>query len=172
MTLMRIININGPINSGKSTISKMLAEILPQSLFIEVDNLLSDEEQAAMNLSMEQGWGERIERLNVCIEKEKQKKHYQNIIFAYPITEKLYRRWVSWENGDTSFISITLSPNMTVCLQDRGERKLDEWERTRIKEMYGQGYQNPQCSDFVVDNSTQTPKETLALILSFLEGNI
>lgn len=42
---MRIININGPINSGKTTISKLLKEKLLFCLFIEVDELLSDDEQ-------------------------------------------------------------------------------------------------------------------------------
>ena len=50
--IMRIININGPINAGKTTISKLLSACLLQSLFIEVDDLLSDEEQADLGLSM------------------------------------------------------------------------------------------------------------------------
>lgn len=41
---MKIINVNGPINAGKTTISKFLADKLPQTLFIEVDDLLSDAE--------------------------------------------------------------------------------------------------------------------------------
>ena len=60
---MKIININGPINSGKSTVSKLLAEQIPNALFIEVDDLLSDEEQETLGLSMEKGWAERTNRL-------------------------------------------------------------------------------------------------------------
>ena len=42
---MLILNINGPINSGKTTVSRILEKILPDSLFIEVDDLLSDDEE-------------------------------------------------------------------------------------------------------------------------------
>jgi len=45
---MKIINIGGAQNSGKSTVSKMLNARLPNSIFIEVDDLLSDEEHNAL----------------------------------------------------------------------------------------------------------------------------
>jgi uridine kinase len=52
---MLILNINGPINSGKSTVSKILLNLLPNATFIEVDDLLSDEEQEKMGLSLQEG---------------------------------------------------------------------------------------------------------------------
>ena len=45
---MLILNINGPMNSGKSTVSKILVNMLPKAIFIEVDELMSDEEQEKM----------------------------------------------------------------------------------------------------------------------------
>ncbi len=166
---MRIININGPINSGKSTIAKLLIRILPRSLFIEVDDLLSDEEQDRLGLSMQAGWAERTNRLNAIIQKEKSGENYQNIIFAYPITAKLYKEWQAWEDGKTTFINITLSPKLEVCLQNRGTRELDDWEIKRIKEMYQEGYQHPEFSDLIIDNGEQTPQETVHEIINFLE---
>ena len=47
-TEMLILNINGPMNSGKSTVSKILVNMLPKATFIEVDDLMSDEEQEKM----------------------------------------------------------------------------------------------------------------------------
>ena len=166
---MRIININGPINSGKSTISKLLVKALPQALFIEVDDLLSDEEQESLGLSLQQGWQERTNRLNTKILQEKAKQQYQNIIFAYPITAKTYAEWKQWADENTRFINITLSPKLEVCLQNRGKRELEESERNRIKEMYQQGYANPDFADLIIDNSTQTPEQTLQQILDFLQ---
>lgn len=166
---MRIININGPINSGKTTISKLLCAALPQALFIEVDDLLSDAEQEKLGLSMQEGWQERTKRLVDKIKQEKLKGVYNNIVFAYPITKNLYSEWKEFEDGKTTFINITLSPALDVCLKNRGSRKLDTWEIRRIKEMYKEGYQNPQFADLIVDNSRQTPSETLNSILSFLE---
>ena len=45
---MLILNINGPMNSGKSTVSKILVKLLENAAFIEVDELMSDEEQEKM----------------------------------------------------------------------------------------------------------------------------
>ena len=166
---MKIININGPINSGKTTISEMLAKKLPKSVFIEVDNLLSDEEQDRLGLCMEEGWGERTDRLAKLIGEYKKKQNFDVVIFAYPITQKLYAEWKSWEDDKDKFINITLSPDINICLQNRGKRVLDKWETDRIKQMYAEGYHNPECADFVVDNSKQTPQETLDEILRLLD---
>ncbi len=89
---MKIININGPINAGKTTISKLLAQNISGALFIEVDDLLSDDERNALGLSVREGWMERVNRLAKIIAEEKKLKRYENIIFAYPITEKLYNQ--------------------------------------------------------------------------------
>lgn len=165
---MRIININGPINSGKSTVSKLLKEKLPDCLFIEVDELLSDEEKEKLNLSREEGWAERLKRLDKIIEDEKIKRNFENIIFAYPMTDKMYQKWKSWEDKNTKFINITLSPLLDVCLQNRGTRELTGQEKERIYQMYDEGYQTPQFSDLIVDNTNQTPEETLKQIINFL----
>ncbi len=165
---MRIININGPINSGKTTISKLLKEKLPFCLFIEVDELLSDDEQKKLQLTREEGWAERLKRLNQIILEEKKLQRYENIVFAYPMTKKSYRQWKLWEDENTKFINITLAPQLDICLQNRGERKLTESEKQRIKQMYEEGYNRPEFSDLIIDNSFQRPIETLKNILYFL----
>ena len=91
---MKIININGPINAVKSTISKLLAENLVNSKFIEVDDLLSDQEQEYLGLTREQGWAERTNRLDKIVRKSKQIKQFDYIIFAYPITQNLYNQHI------------------------------------------------------------------------------
>lgn len=83
---MLILNINGPINSGKSTVSKILVQQLKSACFIEVDDLLSDEERHVLGLNREEGWRERIRRLQEVVRTEKRKKQYENIVFAYPMT--------------------------------------------------------------------------------------
>ena len=165
---MQIININGPINSGKSTISKLLEKELPNALFIEVDDLLSDEEQEKLGLKMEQGWQERTNRLAKIVNAEKQNKAYDNIVFAYPISENLYNEWKLWQDENTKFINITLAPKLEVCLTNRGTRELEEAEKHRIVQMYAEGYHNRAYSDLIIDNSVQTPSETLDTILKFL----
>jgi hypothetical protein len=71
---MLIININGPINSGKTTVSKLLSKQLLISFFIEVDDLLSDGEQKLLGLSVKAGWQERTKRLKKNHRRGKTKK--------------------------------------------------------------------------------------------------
>lgn len=98
---MLILNINGPINSGKSTVSKILVQQLKSACFIEVDDLLSDRERHLLGLNREEGWRERIRRLQEIVRTEKRKKQYENIIFAYPMTGKLFNEWKNWEDKNT-----------------------------------------------------------------------
>ncbi|CCZ30274.1 uncharacterized protein BN682_00253 [Proteobacteria bacterium CAG:495] len=165
---MLIININGPINSGKTTVSKLLSKQLPISFFIEVDDLLSDGEQKLLGLSVKAGWQERTKRLKKIIEEEKQKKQYKSIVFAYPMTDKLFNEWKRWEDKTTEFVNITLAPRLEICIQNRGERSLSVSEINRIREMYQEGYHNSKSADLIIDNSEQTPQETLQQILLFL----
>lgn len=165
---MLIININGPINSGKTTVSKLLSKQLPISFFIEVDDLLSDGEQKLLGLSVKAGWQERTKRLKKIIEEEKQKKQYKSIVFAYPMTNKLFNEWKRWEDKTTEFVNITLAPRLEICIQNRGERSLSVSEINRIREMYQEGYHSSKSADLIIDNSEQTPQETLQQILLFL----
>ena len=152
---MLILNINGPINSGKSTVSKILVQQLKSACFIEVDDLLSDEERHVLGLNREEGWRERIRRLQEVVRTEKRKKQYENIVFAYP--------------KNTKFINITLAPPIEICIGKRGERSLSEAEVERIKEMYREGYHNSKYADLIIDNGMQTPQETAGQILLFLK---
>lgn len=166
---MRIININGPINSGKSTTSKLLHPLLLSSIFIEVDDLMTDEEESSLGLSREEGWAERLKRLDNIIIQEKKLQRYENIVFAYPMTDNLHRQWKLWEDDNTKLICITLSPKIEICLQNRGTRIISEDEKIRIKEMYLAGYNTSQFADLIIDNGKQTPQETVKTILDYLE---
>ena len=165
---MLILNINGPINAGKTTVSKLLAQMLPEALFVEVDDLLSDEEEDRLGLSMEDGWKERVDRLEKIILQKKADKACRVLIFAYPIVRKNYDRWKSYEDGQTRFFNITLSPSLEKCLTNRGTRELTEWELSRIRQMYEEHYHDPDFSDLIINNGNQTPWQTAQVILDFL----
>lgn len=163
-----VLNINGPINSGKSTVSKLLKKQLENALFIEVDNLMSDAEEKKLGISMREGWRERLKRLDKIVEQRK-KENFRYIIFAYPMDEENYQRWCKFADLNTVFLSVTLAPSMEVCLQNRGTRELSEWDKNRIKEMYEANFQAPLHSDLIIDNSEQKPEETVAVIKAFLQ---
>ena len=166
---MLILNINGPINSGKTTVSKILVNLLPNATFIEVDELMSDEEEAKLGLSMQDGWAERQKRLNETLLALKQSRKYETVIFAYPISKNSYKIWTSMADENTRFMNITLAPSLEECLKNRGTRELDDWDRNRIREMYEEGYQNRPYSDFIINNDNQTPEETAEIIRGFVE---
>ena len=166
---MLILNINGPINSGKSTVSKILVDMLPNATFIEVDDLMSDEEEEKLRLSLKQGWKERHKRLNQKLQALKESGEYEMVIFAYPIADNTYQDWKAMEDNKTKFLNVTLAPSLEECLKNRGTRELDDWERNRIKEMYKEGYQNRPYSDFIINNDNQTPEETAKIIKNFVE---
>lgn len=167
---MRIININGPINAGKTTVCRLLGSNLPGCLFIEVDELLDDAEQEALQLDFMSGIKERLRRLDQKITAEKKKGKYQIILFAYPMEKNNYCAWKKFEDAHSIFINITLSPALAACLTNRGKREPDEWEKQRIKQMYVEGYQCPPQSDLIIDNTFQTPEETAKIIMDYLKG--
>ena len=156
------------MNAGKSTVSKILVKLLPKATFIEVDELMSDEEQEKLGLTLQQGWRERHKRLNAKLLALKKSREFDTVIFAYPIADNTYRDWKALEDKQTHFMNITLAPSLEECLKNRGSRELDDWERDRIREMYNEGYQNRSYSDLIINNDNQTPVETAQIIKSFI----
>ncbi len=165
---MLILNINGPINSGKSTVSKLLVNMLLHAVFIEVDDLLSDDEQKKLGLTMQGGWGERLNRLDKIISMQKKQQQYETIIFAYPMTENLYHRWSAHVDKNTRFIAVTLAPSLEKCLTNRGSRILTDWEIGRIREMYNENYHRPINADLIINNDGQTPHQTAQQIADYI----
>ena len=167
---MLILNVNGSINAGKTTVSKLLTEKLPDAFFVEVDDLLADEEEERFGLSMEDGWKERINRLEKIILKKKADQTCRFLIFAYPVTREYYDRWKGYEDDRTRFVNVTLSPSLENCLTNRGGRELTNWERDRIRQMYAEHYHDPDFSDLIVHNDDQTPEQTAQVVLDFLKS--
>ena len=165
---MLILNINGLMNSGKSTVSKILVNLLSNATFIEVDELMSDEEQEKLGLSLQQGWRERHKRLNQKLKALKESHEYETVIFAYPIADNTYQEWKTLEDNTTKFLNVTLAPSLEECLKNRGTRELNDWDRNRIREMYEEGYQKRPYSDFIINNDNQTPEETAEIIKDFM----
>lgn len=164
---MKIVNINGPINSGKTTVSKILVNLLPKAAFIEVDELLSDKEQISLKLDFKAGITERLKRFDTEVKKHIASNNYDYIIFAYPMNALNYSLWKKMVENN-SLVCITLSPSLENCLKNRGTRDLTAFEVNRIKEMYRQEYHCPSNADLIVYNDNQTPEQTAQEIFAFL----
>jgi adenylate kinase family enzyme len=157
-----IIFINGPINSGKSTVAKLLAERLPKTALIEVDRFhefiewMPIGEAVPLNLKNATSVIKNFSEVGL------------NVVVPYPLSKKNYD-WLmrELESLHEKIFVFTLSPPLEVALTDRGERKLTEQERERIKYHYEIGINNPEFG-VVIDNSMQTPVETVIEIENFL----
>jgi chloramphenicol 3-O-phosphotransferase len=154
-----IIFLNGSINSGKSTVAKLLAKAMSNTAIVEIDALhemiqwMPIDEAVPINLE------------NAVAVICNFTKHGISCVVPYPLSEKNYA-YVTHALADLNvpIHFFTLAPSIETVLSDRGERKLDEWERERIKHHYAIGIHAPSFGT-IVDNSRQTPEETAEEIL-------
>ena len=155
-----IIIINGSINSGKSTISKLLSQKIDKPAVVEIDSLsefiewMPIEEKVPINLENA-----------VSVIRNFAKRDF-NVIVPYPLSQKNYDYMMDnlKDVYDKIFV-FTLNPRLETILKNRGERELDDWERNRIKYHYEKGINNPSFG-IIIDNTSQAPVETTDYIIS------
>ncbi len=165
---MLILNIGGSINAGKSTVSKLLSEKLSNCIFIEVDNLLTKEERNAIP-DLKSRINAYLEKLYDKLTLLLNKKNIDVIIFACPMTKQCYENIKKITKGKALFKIITLNPDISICQTNRGSREITESKRLRILKMYKKGINKFKNSDLILDNTYQTPKETVNTIIKFLK---
>ena len=161
-----LIIISGSINSGKSTVAKIVAEKLENTASIEIDKLRSfvpflklDQKLIELNLKNAADVANNFIKSNL------------NVIINYPLSKDNYEFLV--KNIDISkdeIFTFTLNPKLEVAGNNRGSRELDEWEKRRVKHHYEIGINNPDFKTTIIDNSTQTPIETAGVILEKLKS--
>jgi len=154
-----IIFLNGSINSGKSTIAKLLAKKLGNSAIVEIDSLREFIDWMPLDESIPINLENAVAVVKVFV------KNNLNVIIPYPLDKENYDYLVSELDGLHAF---TLSPRLEVALQDRGSRKLTQWEKERIKYHYSIGINNPDFG-IIIDNSDETEEETVSRILKMIK---
>jgi len=156
-----IVFINGSINSGKTTIAKLLKSKIPKTAHIEVDDLraLIDwiplEESIPISL---QNTASLINNLTA---------NGINVIISYPMDKHDYGAVFNSLKGKHDIHFFTLNPKLEIALSNRGGRELTEWETERIKFHYKEGINKPGFG-INIDNTTQTPEETAVKIMEHL----
>lgn len=158
-----VIFICGSINSGKSTVSKLLAEKIDKPAIVEIDVLsamlpgIKIDDKIQLNLEN----GLLLVRNFV--------KHGYSPIVPYPISIENHRYVMeSLSDFADQVRFFVLNPDLATASVNRGERELDDWERERIKYHYDARINNPGFGT-VIDNSHQTPEETVEIILDNLK---
>ncbi len=155
-----IIFINGSINAGKTTVAKILATKLSNVALVEIDALRDMISWMPINQAVP------INLENAVAVIRNFSKRGLNVIVPYPLSKGNYD-YVTNElkSLDAKIYVFTLAPKLEKALTDRGTRKLDDWERERIKYHYDIGIHNPSFGK-MIDNSEQTPEETADQIIS------
>ena len=154
-----IIFINGSINSGKSTVAKILFKELPNFALVEIDafhemiNWMPTNKAVPINLENA-----------VFAIKNFAKKGIGSIV-PYPLSQKNYDYMMGeLKDVDTKIYVFTLAPKLDKALTNRGERELTKEEKDRIKYHYDIGIHAPNFGE-IIDNSEQSPEETAKVIL-------
>jgi len=155
-----IIFINGSINSGKSTISKLLQKNLEKAAMIEIDSLRAFIEWMPIEQAIPINLQNAVSIIKNFISQN------LNVIIPYPLSKENHDYFVKNLEGN-QLIFITLSPKLDTVLKNRGNRKLSKWEVNRIKYHYQIGINNPEFGK-IIDNSDQTPKETVEIIKDYI----
>ena len=154
-----IIILNVSINSGKSTVAKILQEKIPHTAYVEVDELRRFidwmDGEKAYPLSVE----------NALLVTKNFVKKDLNVVFTYIIGEDDYKIVQEMlKDVSTNVFIFTFSPDINHTLTNRGSRELTEQELKRIQYHYDIGINNPSFGQ-IIDNTHQTPKETAEIIL-------
>ncbi len=157
-----IIFLSGSINSGKTTIAKLLVNEFPRTARIEVDSIhdiygwMPLEEAIPLNLK-------NTLSLTLNLLKEN-----MNVIISYPISRDEYEFFNHHLPIDVQRFFFTLNPAIETALLNRGSRALTDWEKERIKFHYSSGINNPGFG-ITLDTTMHTPQDTVNEILYYIE---
>lgn len=161
----KLIVISGSINSGKTTVSRLLTSALENTAYVHGDSLrhfvswLPLEEAAPLTVS------------NIIAVSATFLRAGLNVLVDYPLAKAEYGKLTGALLPHASAVhAFVLSPRLEVAQSVRNERSLSDWEVTRIGQHYATGMHNPGYG-LVIDNSEQTPEETARIILAQLEDS-
>lgn len=161
-----VIFLAGPINSGKSTIAKLLIQKIPNCVHLEVDKIIE--------------FVDHIDRkdIEVLILENTASlirdyvKRGLNVVVSYTFADTTYDYVVNrLKDLHQKIYLFTLNPTIEIAMSQRGERKIDQGTAERVKYHYEIGI-NKLKKGITVDNSHQTPEETVREILNQIKSEI
>lgn len=157
-----IIILNGSINSGKSTVTKILRKKIPNTAHIELDKLREFVDWMPLKDSIP------INLENTISLIENFSKRDLNVVVTYPLSQRNYEYLIeNLKDIGKNIYTFTLNPKLEKTVANRGTRELDEWEKERIKYHYNIGINNPSFG-ITTDNTDQSPEETAEIILNYI----
>lgn len=155
-----LVFLSGSINSGKTTVSKLVAERLGAA-WINVDDLNDRIPNFNLATDLDKSMDLAIEEIN------KYAALGKDIVANYVLRERDYHR-LGKEVLTTPQIIITLAPRLEIAQSNRGGRELTEWEVSRVKHHYDTGIASPDFGH-IIDTSDMQINETVNAILQHIE---
>ena len=157
-----IIFLNGSINSGKSTVAKLLAIKLSNAAIVEIDSFHEMISWMPLDMAIP------INLENAVSVIKNFSKRGLNVIVPYPLSQKNYEFMMNnLIDLKESVHVFTLAPRLEKAVTNRGTRELTEWERERIKYHYDIGIHKPSFGE-IVDNSNITADEVVERIVGII----
>ena len=157
-----IVIVSGPINAGKSTVARLLAQLQPGSLYIDDDDL------APADLPNEERWAIAIDLISMATLSIAQAGLH--LFVAYPVDDESWSKIKQpLQAAEHSIACVVLAPQLDVALSDRGGQPLSEWEQARLPIMYEEGYQISSFASLIIDNSGESAVETARRICDHLD---
>ena len=116
-----IIFINGSINSGKSTIAKLLVKELPKTALVEIDTFHEMIEWMPIDEAIPLNLENALTVIRNFIDKG------LSVIVPYPLSQKNYDYFVAGlKDMDIETHVFTLAPKLEDVLTNRGTRELTD----------------------------------------------
>lgn len=158
-----IVLISGSMNSGKSTVARILIEKIPRTAHIEklrqYIEWMPIEESIPFNIK------------NIISLTKNFSEGGLNVLISYPVSSENFRLIeAALKASNQQIQAFTLAPRLEVVTSNRGERKLKNWEIEVITKSYEEGIHKPNYGE-IIDNSELTAEETAELIFSKLSVN-
>ncbi|MBP9842880.1 MAG: hypothetical protein KBC62_02640 [Candidatus Pacebacteria bacterium] len=157
---MKNIWITGSINSGKSTVAKILGVKLKMAA-VELDAFsefveawMPFEDYIKLNYDLVSDIVSAYNRRSV------------GVIVVYPLSEKVF---ADKKEILSDFDIFIIDPGFENALNQRGSRVLNEWEIERIKHQYETGL-HQLSAGVKIDTSNLTPEETSETIIKNIVG--
>jgi len=158
-----IILLNGSMNSGKTTVAKILVEKVPRTAHIEklrqFIEWMSIRESIPFNIKNIVSLSRNFAEGNL------------NVVVSYPVSKTNFNLIkAGLADLNVPIFAFTLNPPLEVVITNRGTRELQAWEVAQIKTNYSEGLNDPGYG-LVIDNSKQTAEQTAEAIMAHIASH-
>lgn len=155
-----LVFISGSINSGKTTVSRILADKLG-AVFVNFDDLNDLIPNFDLKKDLSKSFGVGINKINELTDQG------SDVVANYVVREEDWKR-LQEEVKTKEKHFITLAPRLKIAQSNRGSRQLSDWEVARVKYHYDTGIANPGFGH-IIDNSDIPVEETVNRILKLVQ---